>query len=145
MRSGSSQEKHRWTQGKTWRRKMSTPTKVSPNKLEEAKNAQEYWARKNAAAVLKAEAVALDPSLNESSTTRQSRGSSGLADAYRENYKAGLEIQGFKQGLGEPPGNPKPVVSPSTLVTEKAAIIKSLASAGKTPEEIEHYLAKLGT
>src|SRR2546422_11720431 len=122
---------------------MATPVrKITPSRLAEAKDEEEYWRRKSVAATLKSEALQLDPSLAEPSITRQNR-SSSITDAYKTNYSEGLQIKAFREGLGEPSSNPKPV-SPTTLITEKAAIIRSLASAGKSAQEIEIYLSKLG-
>src|SRR2546425_11540157 len=100
------------TQGGTWKRRtMETPPKrITAERLAEAEREEKFWKMKSVAASLKSEALQLDPGLAEPLGPRQSR-SSSLSDAYKSNYMQGLEIAGFRAGLGEPTGNAKPTVS----------------------------------
>ena len=119
---------------------MATPPKkITPTRLAEVRDEEEFWRRKSAAAALKAEALSLDPSLADSSTSSRVRGRS-LSDSYKENYEEGLKIKGFREGLGDSVSSKPAPVSPELILDRKARIAASLAGMKYSPDEIKKYL-----
>jgi hypothetical protein len=111
----------------------------------EAKDEEDYWRRKAAAASLRSEALSLDPSLGEPATGRVQGRSANLAEQYESHYAEGLKISAFQKGLGTHDGQkPQPKLSPKEVLDRKAGIVEALVKAGKSSTEITEYLEKLG-
>lgn len=121
---------------------------MTDNKVQAAKKERDYLEVRVEAAELKKDLARLSKGLGD-----DSGGDGGVrpVDRIREATISGLEVRAFQDALaggnsqGSKPGNSEP--SPKTVQEAsdaRARIIESLVKAGKTPEEIEQYLARLG-
>src|SRR2546425_88577 len=128
---------------------MSSSERVTEAELARSKKAASIARNWLLAEETKMKLAGLDPELEGDGTPGAFRPKSGRSSALariKEARVSGLEIREFSKGLGEESSSSsRPVqVNPSTLVEQRSLIIRSLVAAGRTPEQIEAYMLKVG-
>ncbi len=121
---------------------------MTDNKVQAAKKERDFLEVKVEAAELKKDLARLSKGLGEGSGDD---GGMRPIDRVREAYTSGLEIRAFKQALGDGEGESSKSNSsePSQKTVQEAGdarakIVESLVKAGKSVDEIEQYLIRLG-